>query len=36
MQKYGWSEDGEEQRIEAGWTRRAYETIEILEAETRR
>ena len=35
-ERAGWSGDGEEQRIEAGWTRRAYETIEILEAETRR
>ena len=32
----GWSDDGEERRIETGWIRRAYETIEILEAETRR
>jgi len=35
-ERTGWSVDGEEQRIEAGWIRRAYETIEILEAKTRR
>ena len=35
-ERAGWSGDGEEQRIEAGWTRRAYETIEILESETGR
>ena len=35
-ERAGWSDDGEERRIEAGWIRRAYETIEILEAETRR
>ena len=35
-ERAGWSGDGEEQRIEAGWIRRAYETIEILEAKNRR
>ena len=31
-ERAGWSEEGEEQRIEEGWARRAYETIAILEA----
>ena len=35
-ERAGWSEEGEQQRIEEGWTRRAYETIAILEAGLRR
>ena len=32
-ERAGWTEDGEQQRIEAGWQRRAHEAIEILEAQ---
>ena len=35
-ERAGWSEEGEQQRIEEGWTRRAYETIALLEAEQSR
>ena len=35
-ERAGWTEEGEQQRIEEGWTRRAYEAIEILEAEEKR
>ena len=35
-ERAGWSEEGEQQCIEEGWTRRAYETIAILETEQSR
>ena len=32
-ERAGWSDEGEQQRIEEGWTRRAFEAIEMFTAE---